>query len=674
MRYIILIILVIFSYTGFSQATDLIISEYVEGSANNKYIEIYNGTAATITLTDYQLRLYANGASIPTTSVTLTGTIASGATIVYKNSAATIYGGTAITNTALNFNGDDAIALFKISSGSFVDIFGNIGCDPGTGWTSGVFSTLDKTLVRNTSVCAGITIDDVALCPFSTLATEWTQSNIDIVSGLGSHTMTCVACAPGSAPTTNASLFNAITFCTSAQLSFTAGNGVQRLVVVSTTNFASIPSNGTAYTANATFGSGATVGAGNFVVLNGAGSFVNVTGLANGTTYFVKIFEYSGATPNCNESYLTAGVSSFSFTTQSNCTTPQIRSILVDACSSNEGVDELVIIENGVNPLPISDLTIAFPSGGTYCNSGCGTNTFLNNPAYFTQLNTLAGCTLFQYADPIPANAIIVVFTGLTPSYVFDYSTQCPSSSTYYAVFCNNASTAGRFANSGVGTRTLDITFGLNSDQVTYNLANTLGDGTFVDFDNPGNPTYRQELNCIYPLSVEWGYFSGKQKTEGITLNWQTLSENNADYFSIEHADLTGSFSEIGTTACTGNSMNPLNYEFTDRHPATGMNYYRLNQYDFDGASNYSSILAFQVESTSFYASYLAASEQLVFSNELKEGSKIVLYQTNGQVVREVTISKEQTSVMFPISAGIWMIQIEESNGDIHFCRLMVTN
>ncbi len=672
MRYVIYMILSLFSFTGFSQATDLIISEYVEGSSNNKYIEIYNGTAATITLTDYQLRLYANGAAAPTTSVTLAGTIASGATIVYKNSAATIYGGATINNTAVNFNGDDAMALFKISTGLFVDIVGNIGCDPGTGWTSGAFSTLDKTLVRNASVCAGITTDDATTCPFPTLATEWTQSNIDIVAGLGSHTMTCVACAPGAAPTTNASLFSATTFCTSAQLSFTAGNGARRLVVVSTTNFANLPVNGTAYTANSVFGSGGIIGAGNFVVLNGTGSFVNVTGLANGTTYFVKIFEYNGATPNCNESYLTAGVSSFFFTTQSNCATPQIRSILVDACSSNEGVDELVIIENGANPLPISDLTIAFPSGGTFCNSGCGANTLLNNPAYITQLNTLAGCTLFQYADPIPANAIIVVFTGLTPSYVFDYSTQCPSTSTYYAVFCNNASVAGRFANGGLGTRTLDITFGLTSDQVTYNLANTLGDGTFVDFDNPGNPTYRQELNCIYPLSVEWGFFKGESGSDGITLNWQTLSENNAAYFSIERADFTGSFAEIGTIACAGNSTNPLLYEFTDRNPFTGMNYYRLNQFDINGEANYSTILAFQQEAQSFYVSYLTASEQLVFSNELKEGSTITLYQTNGQLVHEVTISNKQTSIPLSISAGIWMVRIEEANGSTHFCRLMV--
>ena len=43
----------LFATTSNGQATDLIISEYVEGSSNNKYIELYNGTAAAINLADY---------------------------------------------------------------------------------------------------------------------------------------------------------------------------------------------------------------------------------------------------------------------------------------------------------------------------------------------------------------------------------------------------------------------------------------------------------------------------------------------------------------------------------------------------------------------------------------------------------------------------------------------
>ena len=37
------------------QTYDLFISEYAEGSSDNKYIEIYNGTGTSIDLSDYEL-------------------------------------------------------------------------------------------------------------------------------------------------------------------------------------------------------------------------------------------------------------------------------------------------------------------------------------------------------------------------------------------------------------------------------------------------------------------------------------------------------------------------------------------------------------------------------------------------------------------------------------------
>ncbi|MBK6408695.1 MAG: lamin tail domain-containing protein [Flavobacteriales bacterium] len=76
-----------------AQATDLIISQYLEGSSgNNKYLELYNGTASAINLTNYQLRLFTNGAGpVPSSSAVLSGSLPAGGTIVYGNSAGTFY-------------------------------------------------------------------------------------------------------------------------------------------------------------------------------------------------------------------------------------------------------------------------------------------------------------------------------------------------------------------------------------------------------------------------------------------------------------------------------------------------------------------------------------------------------------------------------------------------------
>ncbi|MEV7227753.1 lamin tail domain-containing protein [Polymorphospora sp. NPDC051019] len=166
--------------------TELLISEYIEGSSNNKAIEIYNGTGAAVNLAaaGYSLQVFFNG-STTGTSFPLTGTVANGDVFVFAHASS----GTAIlaqadqTTTAGLFNGDDAIVLRKGST--VVDSIGQVGNDPGTEWGSGLTSTADNTLRRKPSVTTGDTNPDDAFDP----AAEWIGYPVDTFDGLGSHTV-----------------------------------------------------------------------------------------------------------------------------------------------------------------------------------------------------------------------------------------------------------------------------------------------------------------------------------------------------------------------------------------------------------------------------------------------------------------------------------------------------
>ncbi len=135
-------------------AADLLISEYVEGSSNNKAIEIENKTGAPVDLGagQYTLRLYANGASTPGTSTPLTGTVAVGDVFVIAHaSASTDLTAVAdlISASAVNFNGDDAVVLTKGGDpGTVVDSIGQVGTDPGDFWGTGDVTTQNDTLRR----------------------------------------------------------------------------------------------------------------------------------------------------------------------------------------------------------------------------------------------------------------------------------------------------------------------------------------------------------------------------------------------------------------------------------------------------------------------------------------------------------------------------------------------
>lgn len=99
--------------TSITYADDLFISEYVEGSSNNKAIEIYNGTGGSVDLSQYKLMKDVNGNGAFTSMYPFSGTLNNGETIVVANSRAD----QAILDIAvtgnINFNGDDQVALYK---------------------------------------------------------------------------------------------------------------------------------------------------------------------------------------------------------------------------------------------------------------------------------------------------------------------------------------------------------------------------------------------------------------------------------------------------------------------------------------------------------------------------------------------------------------------------------
>jgi hypothetical protein len=101
-------------------------------------------------------------------------------------------------------------------------------------------------------------------------------------------------------PTVQASNFSTSTIAdNSMTVSWTRGNGGSVMVVARAGSAVdSDPISGTAYTANAAFGSGSQIGIGNYVLYRGTGTSVNITGLNMATTYHYAIYEYNTA-DNC---------------------------------------------------------------------------------------------------------------------------------------------------------------------------------------------------------------------------------------------------------------------------------------------------------------------------------------------------------------------------------------
>jgi plastocyanin len=170
--------------------SELFFSEYIEGSSNNKALEIYNPTSGPINLANYTVYRANNGSTTPSSSgiLTLSGMLASGDVYVIGNAQgnSAILAASDTLSSLTWFNGDDALWLTNNVSGDTVDIFGVIGVDPGSSWPVGTGSTQNHTLVRKSTVDAG-TKD------WTVSATQWDVYPQDTTMYLGAHTSGCVA-------------------------------------------------------------------------------------------------------------------------------------------------------------------------------------------------------------------------------------------------------------------------------------------------------------------------------------------------------------------------------------------------------------------------------------------------------------------------------------------------
>ena len=179
---------------------DLFFSEYIEGSSNNKAIEIFNGTGSTVDLSNYTIKMSRNGSgwgmydattAEPNFIYNLSGTLADGDVYVMSADQATA-AVLAVADTAFaypsicHYSGDDALGLFK--NDTLIDVFGTPDVDPGTGWNvAGVTNaTVNYTLVRKESVEYGNT-DWASSAGTDSTNSEWIVYPIDEFSYLGTH-------------------------------------------------------------------------------------------------------------------------------------------------------------------------------------------------------------------------------------------------------------------------------------------------------------------------------------------------------------------------------------------------------------------------------------------------------------------------------------------------------
>lgn len=196
--------------------------------------------------------------------------------------------------------------------------------------------------------------------------------------------------------------------------------------------------------------------------------------------------------------------------TPANCL--EIESILVDACGSPEGENEMVRFKVGPTAIATSNLTVTWPN-----NSFLGispVNSTTNN--IVSALNgTILSCgyLLQPVGGMLPAGSEVLLITSTNVS--LSANSFANLTDTLYVIFQNAGNTAGHFANystpSGLRTLAIGTVSPACGDAVTYDkvlLVNQSGghggssavnDGATVEFSWPGTPNYINN-GCMAPF------------------------------------------------------------------------------------------------------------------------------------------------------------------------------
>lgn len=173
-------------------ASDLMFSVYIEGSGNNKAIELYNPTTAAVDMSSYKISLYVNGNTTTQATLFPDATIAPGGYYVITNSQATetdLIAKSDRTSGVASFNGNDVLTLTKDSV--VVDSIGQLGTDPAPNG-GGDISTLNMTLTKK-----GCTVDTDPSDAYDP-SVDFEASDQDDFSTLG--TLDCEAVEPTDPP------------------------------------------------------------------------------------------------------------------------------------------------------------------------------------------------------------------------------------------------------------------------------------------------------------------------------------------------------------------------------------------------------------------------------------------------------------------------------------------
>lgn len=175
-------------------------------------------------------------------------------------------------------------------------------------------------------------------------------------------------------------------------------------------------------------------------------------------------------------------------------------------------------------------------------------------------------------------------------------------------------------------------------------------------------------------LPVELIRFIAKALTERTAITqWETASETNCDYFTVERSIDIVEWSTVGDLPGAGNSQVINRYEMIDETPFFPTTYYRLKQVDFDGECRYSNVKAVVFDQygsvfATLFPNPAKTAVTLMVNAEHYKNAEMEIVDALGKVITKESIQLKKGQNQFTrsttaLSDGIYFLRLKYPDG-----------
>jgi surface protein len=168
--------------------------------------------------------------------------------------------------------------------------------------------------------------------------------------------------------------------------------------------------------------------------------------------------------------------------------------------------------------------------------------------------------------------------------------------------------------------------------------------------------------SCTLPIHLT--SFTATPQQNKVLLQWQTATEINNNYFTVQRSSNSDNWYDIATIKDAGNSSVVKKYTSTDNSPLQGISYYRIKQTDFNGSFSYSEVRSVELGIRNLGISVYPnpASNELHINTESKATFK--MFNAIGKQIITSNLTQGDNNINIQqLSQGVYVAVIETANG-----------